>query len=151
MARRQSVSGSGGIGCGVGGRPLPPPPPGLGSAASCPFGPRGPSPMSLKQQQPPIITPAGGAGFLPHEVRPPLHYASSLQRRSVPEINPPIYPQIKRNSYQGDHRMVSTSSSSGSCERRCLKVMQRTTRETIVEKYGNGIFRAVLLLFIDHS
>ncbi len=88
--------------------------------------PRGPAPMSFQTfscssggRAGPVSTCGSGAmnpvvcstglvsvtlgGLLPD--RP-------VQRRSVPDINPPsslqLYPQIKRNSYQGDHRMVRT-------------------------------------------
>ncbi len=57
-----------------------------------------------------VPNPAGLLA-LPTGDRPSEGGAQS-QRRSVPDLNPPIFPgQLKRNSYQGDHRMVRTKNS----------------------------------------
>ena len=70
--------------------------------------------MTLKQH--PSLTLLPDRSVVDH-----MGTAMPLQRRSVPDINAPVnscgsggsgaglqlFPQMKRNSYQGDHRMVS--------------------------------------------
>ena len=89
--------------------PPPPPPPGFIRASS---------PMTLNQH--PSLTPS--LSLLPDRSASAAEVgAAPLQRRSVPDINVPssggggggcaslqLFPQMKRNSYQGDHRMVRT-------------------------------------------
>ena len=95
--------------------PPPPPPPGFLRASS---------PMTLKQQQPPAVL-APSLSLLPDRAASAVEVGAAipLQRRSVPDINVPssgggggcanlqLFPQMKRNSYQGDHRMVSMNGS----------------------------------------
>ena len=93
--------------------PVPPPPPGFLRASS---------PMTLKQQPPAVLTPS--LSLLPDRAATAVEVgAAPLQRRSVPDIHVPssgggggcaslqLFPQMKRNSYQGDHRMVSMNGS----------------------------------------
>jgi len=89
--------------------PPPPPPPGFIRASS---------PMTLKQHHP-SLTPS--LSLLPDRSASAVDVgAAPLQRRSVPDINVSsscaggggggaslqLFPQMKRNSYQGDHRMA---------------------------------------------
>ena len=92
--------------------PLPPPPGFI----------RASSPMTLNQH--PSLTPS--LSLLPDRSASAAEVgAAPLQRRSVPDINVPssgggggcaslqLFPQMKRNSYQGDHRMVRILNSDG--------------------------------------
>merc|ERR1719229_913617 len=73
--------------------------------------------MTLKQQPPAVLTPS--LSLLPDRAASVVEVgAAPLQRRSVPDIHVPssgggggcaslqLFPQMKRNSYQGDHRMA---------------------------------------------
>lgn len=78
--------------------------------------PRAPCPMSFKPQTL-LPTTTASSSSPPHlsaffADRPEMRAgAVAVQRRSVPDINttPGQFAPIKRNSYQGDHRMVSFS------------------------------------------
>lgn len=68
---------------------------------------RGNTPLAFQSQ---VVPKPSGLGLSQFGLFPEGHDGlfMSLQRRSVPEITPPLlYPQAKRNSYQGDTRTVS--------------------------------------------
>lgn len=72
---------------------------------------RGNTPLAFQSQ---VVPKPSGLGLSQFGLFPEGHDGlfMSLQRRSVPEITPPLlYPQAKRNSYQGDTRTVPITDS----------------------------------------